>query len=279
MKIVSTFKDFYDYSVCPCNDDEVTWVRNTNLAVKVDGNRQVKKCGVFKFMFSTPTQYEVPQEICDKILALEKEIREHVYTGEEILIVGEKTYSLMHVKTVDEKNVFAFVWNGENFEVYLPQCRNKEHRNGTKLVCDYELIDIVDKFTSKNQIKSWLKEHGVKVKDRLNDVLYHEDIEYLTDGYINERLNGIKNRIRHVFHDVPLIHINKGVYDANPNIVLNPKLKGENWEKILNPVIIYQEIDMFLNDINLKERIVDVSNHDKIVANGFDTKSSFRNIK
>jgi len=273
MKIISPFKDYYDYAICPCYNDEIIWNRTLNLAVKIQGQKKEEKTKNYRFSYSTPTVYSVPDEIWDRIHKTEKNIIEHVIEGEEILIVGEKVISSMNIKTIDEEKVFRFLFNGEYFEVY--ECKIGEK------ISDYsfELIDTVEVFKSKNEVKQWLKLQGIKIKERLNDILYAEDIEFLTDIYIKERLEGIKKEIRKEFGDVPLIEVVKNSSINIVRITLNPELKKRSWSKFLSPVFVYQEIDMFLNKLYLNERVVEVDNNDKIVANGFDSKCSFKKCK
>jgi len=273
MKIISPFKDFYDYAICPCNEEEIIWHRTENLSVIEQGKIEKKKYsdGTF-FSYSTDTRYVVPKEIQKKINHVNKIIKNMIDEYEKILIVGDKIFAIMNVETITKDN-FLFLWNGEMYEIYKCDIKEKiikkhEFYNETKTVYDCNLIDYSENF-DKNTLKKWWKEQGFKFK-KLIELLYEEDIQWLTDKYKNERLNNIKKEIRKEFPSVPLISIDKH------GILLNPKLKDTIWSKLIPATIIYQEIELFLNKYYLKERTIDISNEDKIIANGFDIKNSFR---
>lgn len=79
----------------------------------------------------------------------------------------------------------------------------------------------------------------------------------------------------------------KDEYNKKQNcaIILNendkyPILRELELSKFIKPTIIYQWIYDYLSSlITDKEKISDMSNENKILAKGFDLKTSFRNIK
>jgi hypothetical protein len=249
MKINSNFRDFYDFAVCPCNNDEIIWNRYENLAQKEIGQKVSESFKEFKVTYSTSTQYYVTDEILDKINIVRNNLQDLVYDIEEILIVGEIVYSTIKLE-FDEDFMILYDTNENKFRIYK----------------NNELLSIVEKFENKKQIIKWFKLEGVK-----NPSFDKVTIKYLTDKMIDERLNRIKNIVRYHFLDVPLIRIYREL--GQTYLTLNPKLSETIWKMLLNPIDIYQEIELFLFDDN---KIIEISNEDKIKAKGFDIKKSFR---
>lgn len=63
-------------------------------------------------------------------------------------------------------------------------------------------------------------------------------------------------------------------------VKLNPKLSCYNFQQIMNPLELFQTIEMWFNNLVSPEKpIPEISNEDLIEAKGFDLKSSFRKEK
>ena len=74
MKIISNFKDYYDYA---WYGNDVEYKRFTNLEEKIsDGN------------------YKVPKEVKNKIIDLQNKLKDYVFPDEKILIAGERIFHL-----------------------------------------------------------------------------------------------------------------------------------------------------------------------------------------
>ncbi len=57
--------------------------------------------------------------------------------------------------------------------------------------------------------------------------------------------------------------------------MLNPCLKDLGFSKILEPNIVIQELELYINKMNLQEKKIEFSNDLKITNAGFD-KNSFK---
>ena len=66
---------------------------------------------------------------------------------------------------------------------------------------------------------------------------------------------------------LPLKHRMDGLVHISPN------LKRMGLSKVLEPHMIVQEIEMFINKLNSQEKIVQFTDKEKLVQNGFDNNS------
>ena len=61
---------------------------------------------------------------------------------------------------------------------------------------------------------------------------------------------------------------------------INPSLKTYNFQEVIDPFTLYQEIEMYLGGVlGNKEVIPEMADKDKVVSHGFDPKWSFRKHK
>jgi len=84
----------------------------------------------------------------------------------------------------------------------------------------------------------------------------------------------------HVFYDCPILlaFYGGGYLDR---IIKNPCLKKYGFEKVMSPIEIFQEIEMFLGNVLVKDTMPPSHQSDieKIISHGFDPETSFRKPK
>lgn len=66
--------------------------------------------------------------------------------------------------------------------------------------------------------------------------------------------------------------------DGSSNIAVNNNLSKLNFQSVVCPVQAFQEVQMFISGVlGIGEKpVIEISNNDKIVSQGFDLKTSFR---
>ena len=104
-------------------------------------------------------------------------------------------------------------------------------------------------------------------------------LSYVNEHFAKSHID-LYNAIRNITK-VPIVSYssyrnNKSDYiKMSESTMLNPCLKDLGFSKILEPNIVIQELELYINKINLQEKNIEFSNDLKITNAGFD-KNSFK---
>lgn len=133
----------------------------------------------------------------------------------------------------------------------------------------------------------------------IGDVLYKYKLTYTQDTnhkikvhwgpcekerITDTQREGIENPIYFRFYSVTFYHSFYGFnpvnpYSSKPTAITYPILKGTKFAGLIDPEEAYLNIYSYLSRKNEKDISDNRTNDEKIVCNGFDKKTSFRNIK
>ena len=107
-------------------------------------------------------------------------------------------------------------------------------------------------------------------------------VDFLTEKYV-KNIFSLRNRI---FKVEPWLYIDSPIFivelisNNHVEITINPQLSEYQFQNILNPYSIFQEIEMFLGNSLIKENTIpEIPDFYKIQEKGFDNKISFRKRK
>ena len=244
MKIISKFKDFYDYKVTKYGVDE-----------KLIYNR--KTCyDYYKMRFQYLNLHKnVPEKV--SIEDFDNNLKEHIkffdkINHNKILIVGEKIVHLFFT----ENGVYTYfdIKNEEN----LRKLTNFEYKKEITFK-DGEKFNIYSRFRSDwDYLLSYNRKKLINLNINKDDIILNEPI--LLIEYIGECNNEKAKR-----YYSPSLY--KFIY--NPNLSQMGVYIDEDF--------VWQSLVEFLsNKRSEKEITPEVSNENKILSKGFDLKTSFR---
>jgi hypothetical protein len=131
----------------------------------------------------------------------------------------------------------------------------KSGYEGTNFLCHVYSAEDLEKIMDQNEVVYKDK------KSQQNAVNYFKPVELDQDFLIENKITSF------VINDSQL--------------VINPRLKRWEFQKVLDPFSAYQELDMWMSGVlSYPQNImIEVSNESKIEKGGFDRKISFRHRK
>ena len=249
MKIISKFKDFYDYKVTKYGVDE-----------KLIYNRKTY-CDYYKMQF----QYFNPLENNAEKISVEdfnNNLKEHVklfdkINHNKILIVGEKIvhlfftedgiytqYDIKNPKSISEGTIYKY-W------AYFSDTKEITFNDGKKFDIHIAFAELWDDFFNYDR-KRFLSYLNISKEE----VLFNEPI------ILVEYIGGIDRKIARYDNSVYK-------FTYNPNLSQMGVYIDEDF--------VWQSLVEFLsNKRSEKEISPEVSNENKILSKGFDLKTSFR---
>lgn len=143
-----------------------------------------------------------------------------------------------------------------------PTCKNKP---ASKKFCAYTLKEVL----------GLLKSHVIKLnKNQYNQMTTTQ--AYIANSTYTLQRDTILNLHREF--KSPIIILPTPPIGMNYHIIVNPCLKEYEFYKRLNPIIAFQEIQMFISGVlgAGEKDTVEISEKDKLKSHGFDPKWSFR---
>lgn len=241
MLIVSKFRDYYDKIGASFGVDKtIVFNRRSYLTDKV---KIMTPYGWYNFRTETK-----PKE--NEIFSV------------DLVVVGfcGKTYiGIVHRTTTINKTEFVqtqshndkFYWGKENIEKYLKRPLNKDEVN---YINDFD--------ESKKYIEVF-----VTLKAPIFTHVYPITHNTSTNSYFTEFFKSIENT-----------KDEKGREITRQALAVNNNLSQLNFQSVVYPVQAFQEVQMFISGVlGVGEKpMIEISNNDKIVSQGFDLKTSFR---
>lgn len=243
MKIYSKFKDYYDHVQAYGQDEDVSYIRNTEIYCCpmgfYNGNFWTHNHEWFKF-----------EQVNGEGVLNEHQMLHPIGTNWEfitILFCG-KVYNAIKVdqKVIDGEIVPAqFFYDADKYARYV------EVTNPTR-ADKYYLSDI-----SKVLSRNGLEETDFNQKARCPVIMITNDY----DDFVSLDMRQY------------LPHGHSTTYN-----VYNPKLYEVQFQKMIDPYTAYMELDMFISGVLGKTggEMVTISDKDKVDKHGFDSKYGFR---
>ena len=288
MKIISKFKDFYDYLVQDF-DADIIYVREAKYQGKIDDIAYK----YYKGMYRDKTKivqfsHAYPANLGDLYLTLFiYGVYPFVYSVPALLIYGRKNYTFESYQPVIEFLTKSFIesLNGLNkkeanevFSKFVVNCvkafnkKNKdtfpfnpyEESIEYKLDTDTRVENIYEDITKRCK-----KLECPDVFNLLKAPVFIEEDEFLDfyhAGYSLERDETYKKK-----------RSNYDQYVINPSLTtINPQIIKYWYDDLVN-INTYDDIENFLWSIK-QEPISEPTNKQKIINHGFDIKTSFRKM-
>ena len=291
MKIISKFKDFYDYLVQDF-DADIIYVREAKYQGKIDdiAYKYYKSYGDWIIRDETKIvqfNHAYPAHLGDLYLTLFiYGVYPFVYSVPALLIYGRKDYTFESYQPVIEFLTRSFIesLNGldkkkanEVFNEFAVNCvkafnkKNKDtfpfnpYEEGVEYKLDTRVENIYEDIITKRckklecpDVFNSLKAPVFIEEDDLLD-LYHA-------GYSLERDEIYKKR-----------RSNYDQYVINPSLTtINPQIIKYWYDDLVN-INTYNDIENFLWSIK-QEPVSEPTNKQKIINHGFDIKTSFRKM-
>ena len=280
MKIVSKFKDFYDYLVQD-NDAALTYVRSVNIVDKYYDDLFKNRSDISTPYFSRYYGYSDPY-------MKNRELGELSF-GNYIFGIYPYIYSqpvlYVHynnlawggtecIRIILSKAIIEEVFNTENVDSLITLAQTEYDKLVDKRTCNKAKVHFASYYTNKklvDALKKYIwkfecKELFIKIGSPVFVKYYCELFdggsywEYIYNwSHIFDHSKGYK-------HYITNISFNK----LNENIL-------KYWYDELNTINTYNNIENFLWSIK-QEPISNPDNNTKIVSHGFDLKTSFRKM-
>lgn len=255
MKIISKYKDFYDYLVQD-HDSDLVWVRKVGYA-QLDDRRKYYDVGDFMFGIS----YRIMQAKDSIRLSYEVfGIYPHIYC---IPIAKVRYHGYVNVETekiVISRSAYDSLLAGDE-DTFI------------KYVCD-NLSDYAQEYIKQNNIKLTYQKHinsvNVAWKKECPEIFEKFDApifaQYNSCGLPNEYIN----------EDI-LEDYSYRWYVTNPVFSKFTQNILKYWFDEVNTVNTYNNIENFLWS-KKQEPVSESDNKTKILSHGFDLKTSFRKM-
>lgn len=290
MKIISKFKDFYDYLVQDF-DADIIYVREAKYQGKIDdiAYKYYKSYGDWIIRDETKIvqfNHAYPAHLGDLYLTLFiYGVYPFVYSVPALLIYGRKDYTFESYQPVIEFLTRSFIesLNGldkkkanEVFNEFAVNCvkafnkKNKDtfpfnpYEEGIEYKLDTRVENIYEDITKRCK--------KLECPDVFNSlkapVFIEEDdlLDFYHAGYSLERDEIYKKR-----------RSNYDQYVINPSLTtINPQIIKYWYDDLVN-INTYDDIENFLWSIK-QEPISEPTNKQKIINHGFDIKTSFRKM-
>lgn len=181
------------------------------------------------------------------------------------------------------------VKNDNTFEKFLPK---QITSNNTDTICTVFVVGFCGKFyvgchftnTIQPSFKNRFKSFCVYGKDEIKKALAQRKIKERGYYYYFFRKKKIFEIIQE-FHNKSNLDLffkyKAPIFGYDKKFVLNPNLKQLEFYKVFDSYSAFQEIHMFLSGVlgNPEKETVKISDMDRLVAKGFDKKTSFRKEK
>jgi len=274
MKIISKYKDFYDYIVQD-HDADITYIRNMNI-VDISINNYLKDVpGFNKYnssIYFRSNYYRTGRvDVANYIFG----IYPYIYSQPVIRILKDDydfEYIILDKEIVDnllsdDKNISKHTLQDIKTKCQYIVDRNNINKNPIFYVNKYESFE--------KDLKNDIKKNIFKIENKdiftkLNSpvfVYYHSEL--FDDSVYAEQINhkSYKNGVSNPVYCITDISFQK----LKMNIL-------KYWWTELNDLNTYINIENFLWSIKQEPESVP-DNKTKIISHGFDLKESFRNIK
>jgi len=239
MRILSNFKDYYDHAMAYGQDPSLLFDRKQEEFTAYFTGRVPLKSDIFA-SFKSAKLPEILKNLTSFSLdnyASRMLLNRSLNTG-YIVLCGK---------------LYPFV-------EYL-QYNQLKHAYEREYFFEYETLAA---FLKKENIAPYYIENNLK--DFLS-LTYRQDHKSKTKIDRDILLEDcVKNK-------TPLISLERAGGHSGFLMTLNPCLKSKGFQQVLQSHEVYQELEMFLGILKSQEPPVTVSNEDKIVAHGFDSKS------
>lgn len=246
MRIISTFKDYYDTISLSDYSSELVFHRESQLIV----DKQNTCLSALKDKFSFILRGWDTRDAFGN-------------TDPFVVFIHNKAY-LGLIKQTTSFNYASSVAESKRAEVYYT----------------YEdAVNAIEKSVPANRFDPKKLQKLFEQFPMDCDLLTQHDIHLamLTTADISQQLN-LDNTLQMMFSNTTksLRYCNL----HNMALWVNPKLDAIDFQKVIDPYTMAQEVEMFIaNRANPENNTVQISNKDRIVQHGFDLKQSFRKRK
>ena len=275
MKIVSKYKDFYDYLVQD-NDADLTYVRNINIVNEYYDD-------LFKNKENYTPYYSVHYGYTKYRENRYRELGELFFSnyifGIYPYIYSQPTLCIAYnnlawggvevIQIILSKTIVNDILNNGNFDNLIKLAQAEFNKLVDKRICNSAKVHFANINTNKDLVKT-LKSYVWKIECK--EIFYKIEspvfVKYYPELFENSAYwEFIYNwKSKEIKHYITNICFNK----LDENIL-------KYWYDELNEINTYNNIENFLWSIK-QEPIANPDNKTKIVAHGFDLKTSFRKM-
>ncbi len=242
MRIISTFKDYYDNISLSDYSSQLVFNRETHLIVASE-NAILKE---LKDKFSFVLKQWGTQDTFGYLSPFIVFINKKAFLG-----LMESNDNRAHLSTYKKPMIY---YQYEDAVSAIQESKSAKHFNSNKLLKIFEQFPMETDILTKHDIHLALFtetsiDHYIQLDTSLQAMFTH-----------------MKKTSNRYFNSIALW--------------VNPKLDAIQFQKVMDPYTLTQEIEMMVaNQSNPENNLIQVANNDRIVQHGFDLKQSFRKRK